>query len=70
MLAEAMEREHMRRAIEIHAAVTGERPLGWYQGRTSPQHARLVAEEGGFVYDADSYADDLPYYEPATAGRS
>ena len=24
---------------------------------------RLVAEEGGFVYDADSYADDLPYYD-------
>ncbi len=38
-------------------------PLGWYQGRTSPNTARLVAEEGGFLYDADSYADDLPYYD-------
>jgi putative urate catabolism protein len=59
---EAVEREHIARAIEIHRRLTGERPLGWYQGRTSPNTGRLVAEEGGFVYDADSYADDLPYY--------
>ena len=56
------ERHHIERAIEIHKRLTGERPLGWYQGRTSPNTARLVAEEGGFVYDADSYADDLPYW--------
>ncbi len=60
---EAVEREHIARAIELHTQVTGTRPLGWYQGRTSPHTARLVAEEGGFVYDADSYADDLPYYD-------
>jgi putative urate catabolism protein len=60
---EEMERAHIAKAIEIHARVTGERPLGWYQGRTSPNTARLIAEEGGFVYDADSYADDLPYYD-------
>ena len=60
---EALEREHIQRAIEIHTRLTGERPLGWYQGRTSPNTARLIAEEGGFVYDADSYADDLPYWD-------
>lgn len=60
---EDVEREHIARAIEIHRRLTGERPLGWYQGRTSPNTARLIAEEGGFVYDADSYADDLPYYD-------
>ena len=60
---EAVERQHIALAVETHARVTGERPLGWYQGRTSPNTARLVAEEGGFVYDADSYADDLPYYD-------
>lgn len=65
---EAVEREHMERAIEIHRGLTGTRPLGWYTGRTSPNTARLVAEEGGFVYDADSYADDLPYYD-GNAGR-
>src|ERR1700712_5571503 len=59
---EAVEAEHIARAIELHTQVTGERPLGWYQGRTSPNTARLIAQEGGFVYDADSYADDLPYW--------
>ena len=65
---EAVEREHMARAIDIHTRMTGSRPLGWYTGRTSPNTARLVVEEGGFVYDADSYADDLPYYD-AQHGR-
>ena len=60
---EDVERAHIAEAIRLHAAITGERPLGWYQGRTSPNTARLVAEEGGFLYDADSYADDLPYYD-------
>ena len=60
---EEVEREHITRAIEVQARLTGTRPLGWYQGRTSPNTARLVAEEGGFLYDADSYADDLPYYD-------
>ena len=60
---EAVERDHIARAIALHTQVTGSRPLGWYQGRTSPQTARLVAEQGGFVYDADSYADDLPYWD-------
>ncbi|MQR98175.1 allantoinase PuuE [Gluconobacter aidae] len=66
---EDVERAYIREAIALHTEVTGERPLGWYQGRTSPNTARLVAEEGGFVYDADSYADDLPYYD-RTQGRA
>lgn len=66
---EDVERAHILEAIALHTEVTGERPLGWYQGRTSPNTARLVAEEGGFVYDADSYADDLPYYD-RTNGRA
>ena len=60
---EATERAHIEEAIDLHTKLTGERPLGWYQGRTSPNTARLVVEEGGFLYDADSYADDLPYYD-------
>lgn len=59
---EEVERAHIAEAIALHARLTGQRPLGWYQGRTSPNTARIIAEEGGFVYDADSYADDLPYY--------
>jgi len=56
------EREHMQRAIAIQTRLTGSRPLGWYTGRNSPNTLRLVVEEGGFVYCADSYADDLPYW--------
>jgi peptidoglycan/xylan/chitin deacetylase (PgdA/CDA1 family) len=64
-LPEAVERDHLHRAIDIHTRVTGSRPLGWYLGRCSPNTRRLVVEEGGFVYDADSYADDLPYWDTA-----
>lgn len=62
-IPEEVERAHIREAIALHTQITGSRPLGWYQGRTSPNTARLVVEEGGFVYDADSYADDLPCYD-------
>jgi putative urate catabolism protein len=61
-IEQSQERKHLQRAIEIHTRVTGQRPLGWYQGRCSPNSHRLIAEEGGFVYNADSYADDLPYW--------
>ena len=57
------ERAHLHTALEIHERVTGARPLGWYLGRCSPNTHRLVAEEGGFSYNADSYADDLPYWD-------
>ena len=57
------EREHMQRAIETHKRLTGARPLGWYAGRTSPNTRKLVVEDGGFVYDADDYADELPWYD-------
>jgi putative urate catabolism protein len=60
---EDVEREHLARAIAIHTRATGERPLGWYLGRCSPNTRRIVVEEGGFVYNADSYADDLPYWD-------
>ena len=56
------ERDHMLEAIRIHTEVTGERPLGWYTGRSSPHTLALVMEEGGFLYSSDSYADDLPYW--------
>jgi putative urate catabolism protein len=62
---ETTEQKHMQRAIEIHERVTGERPLGWYLGRCSPNSHRLVAAEGGFLYNADTYADDLPYWDYA-----
>ncbi|HEY9889193.1 MAG TPA: allantoinase PuuE [Candidatus Obscuribacterales bacterium] len=57
-----VEREHIQRAIALQTQLLGHRPLGFYQGRLSPHTRRLVVEEGGFLYDADSYADDLPYW--------
>lgn len=59
---EPVEREHLQRAVEIIRQLTGERPRGWYTGRTSPNTRRLVVEEGGFLYDADDYSDDLPFW--------
>jgi putative urate catabolism protein len=58
-----VERQHIRLAVEAIERVSGSRPLGWYTGRVSPNTRALVAEHGGFLYDADSYADELPYWE-------
>jgi len=59
---EATEREHIQRAVETLTRLTGEPPLGWYTGRTSPNTRRLVVEHGGFLYDAEDYSDDLPFW--------
>lgn len=59
---EELEREHLARAVETIQRLTGEPLLGWYTGRDSPNTRRLVVEHGGFLYDADSYADDLPHW--------
>ncbi len=61
-LPESEERDHIRKVVEIHERVVGTRPLGHFLGRRSPNTVRLVAEEGGFVYSQDSYADELPYW--------
>ncbi len=70
---EATERAHLHEAVALMQELTGEIPLGWYTGRDSPNTRRLLVEHGGFVYDADSYADDLPYWmrvDTATGPRS
>ena len=61
---EATERDHMRIGMEIIEQLTGERALGWYTGRDSPNTRRLVADYGGFEYDSDNYGDDLPFWMP------
>jgi allantoinase len=60
---ETTEREHIARAVASIERLTGTRPLGWYTGRDSPNTRRLVVEHGGFLYDSDSYADELPYWQ-------
>ena len=59
----ATERAHLLEAVQIMRELTGAAPLGWYTGRDSPNTRRLVAEHGGFAYDADYYGDDLPFWE-------
>jgi peptidoglycan/xylan/chitin deacetylase (PgdA/CDA1 family) len=59
---EADERHHLKQAIRIHTDATGERPLGWYTGRSSVNTLKAVLDDGGFLYSSDSYADDLPYW--------
>jgi len=61
-MPEAEERAQIAQAIALHTEVVGSRPRGWYTGRSSENTIHLAAEEGGFKYVADSYADDLPYW--------
>jgi len=60
---ETVEREHLKQALAIHTDVTGCPPAGWYLGRCSPNSHRLAAELGNFVYNADTYADEIPYWD-------
>ncbi len=62
-IPKATEKKHMQLAIQSIKKIFGERPLGWYTGRCSPNTRDLVMEDGGFLYDSDSYSDDLPYWE-------
>ena len=57
------EKKHMQLAIKAHTKIFGKRPDGWYAGRCSPNTRDLVMEDGGFLYDSDSYSDDLPFWE-------
>jgi allantoinase len=59
---EDLEREHINRAVEILTRLTGSRPVGWMTGRPGPNTRRLLVEAGGFLYDRDSLADELPYW--------
>jgi peptidoglycan/xylan/chitin deacetylase (PgdA/CDA1 family) len=67
-MTEAEERREIAEAIRVHTEVTGERPLGWYTGRSSINTVKLVMEDGGFLYSSDSYADDLPYWIKGSKG--
>ena len=62
-VSKSVEKKHMKLAINSIKNIFGNRPLGWYTGRSSPNTRDLVMEEGGFLYSSDSYSDDLPYWE-------
>ena len=62
-IKKSVEKKHMQQAIKVIKDIFGSRPSGWYTGRCSPNTRDLVFEDGGFLYDSDSYSDDLPYWE-------
>ncbi|MBE1301687.1 MAG: allantoinase PuuE [Alteromonadaceae bacterium] len=62
-MPEAEEKEMIAQSIDLHKQLTGNKPAGWYTGRTSPNTLKLIAERDDILYCADSYADDLPYYD-------
>ena len=62
-IKKSVEKKHMQQAIKTIKDIFGSRPLGWYTGRCSPNTRDLVFDDGGFLYDSDSYSDDLPYWE-------
>jgi putative urate catabolism protein len=61
-MPEHLEKEHMEQAVEILTNISGQRPVGWYTGRTSENTRKLVAQDGSFLYDSDDYSDDLPFW--------
>ncbi len=69
LMDEKTERAHIAEAVAMLREVTGVAPLGWYTGRDSPNTRRLIVEHGGFLYDSDSYADDLPYWSKVNVGE-
>jgi len=62
-MPEHQERQLIEQTIKLHEDLTGSKPAGWYTGRTSPNTLKLIAERDDIMYCADSYADDLPYYD-------
>ena len=62
-MPEAQERKMIDASMQLHQAITGSKPVGWYTGRTSPNTLKLISERDDLLYCADSYADDLPYYD-------
>ena len=62
-VSKSVEKKHMQKAIGSIKKIFGNRPVGWYTGRCSPNTLDLVIEDGGFLYSSDTYSDDLPYWE-------
>ena len=62
-VSKSVEKKHMQKAIGSIKKIFGNRPVGWYTGRCSPNTLDLVIDDGGFLYCSDTYSDDLPYWE-------
>jgi peptidoglycan/xylan/chitin deacetylase (PgdA/CDA1 family) len=57
------EQAQIQRAIETFERVLGARPVGWNCRSWPSENTReLLVEAGGFIYESDGAADDVPYY--------
>ena len=57
--------ENILRGSAVHSNLLGRKPVGYFSGSASPSFPglrNLLCHAGGFLYDSDSCADDLPYW--------
>ena len=60
------EKEEIRKSIEAIEAITGKKPSGFYAREPSENTVKILTQFPNFIYDSDSYADDIPYYDRET----
>lgn len=65
-MSEAEEREEISKSILSLEKITGRKPAGFYAREPSPNTLRILSEFPNFIYDSDSYADDIPYFHSET----
>jgi len=58
----AAEKQEISNAAIAIERYTGKRPLSWFSKGGFSAHTRELLAEEGFVYDCDSFNDDIPYY--------
>lgn len=57
------EKARISDAYDTLTRLLGRAPRGWYcRYAASEATRRLVSAHGGFLYDSDSYSDDVPYW--------
>ena len=55
------EKDVIARSVETIEQMTGKKPVGFYAREPSVNTLKVVHELGNFIYDSDSYSDDVPY---------
>jgi peptidoglycan/xylan/chitin deacetylase (PgdA/CDA1 family) len=68
-MTDTEEADAIAAAVTTIEQLTGTAPVGWYSRWMRSHRTReLLVAHGGFLYDADAYNDDLPYFVDV-AGR-